>query len=112
MENPIRMQKVRAMGNPSHVNGPGSMTSVHDSKTGYARGGHVSKHVPTAGHHNMDGHIGGEHHHSHKSHGHHVGVHHHKTGGVAASGHQNTHSGPSNNQFGDSEPHGGTIGKW
>lgn len=70
----------------------------------------------TAGHHNMHG-GNMEHHHSHKTHGHHVGVHHEVTKGVphephGAGGTKGPGKGPSSNQFGPGEPHGGSVGKW
>lgn len=81
-------------------------------------------HIPTAGHHNMDGHIGhGAHGHSHKSHGHGYGVHHSKTGspvhGTGSGGadtgkHQSASHGPSDNFFGQHMPsgNGSSLGKW
>lgn len=107
---PISQAHSRAMmADPSHT-GYGHI-SVSDSK-----GGSMSKHsVPHAGHHNMHGHKM-EHDHTHKSHGHHpTGVKHHETGSpFAGSGEhikEDSH-GPSNNQFGESTPKGGSIGKW
>lgn len=111
---PVTQHHARATGSPSHM-GTGE-ASVSKSTTGYAKGGHVkSKH--TAGSHNMDGHIGqGGHHDSHKTHGHHVGVHHTVSGGVhapgGAGGTKGAGKGPSSNQFGAGEPHGGSLGKW
>lgn len=127
MTDAIRQRKAFAMGSTTPGYG-----EYHDKAVGrnpgYAKGGHVKHHVPTAGHHNMDGHIGkGAHGHNHKTHGHHVGVVHHKTGGV----HQEpggvgeggeTHgpkqstgaTGPSENQFGQGMPkgHGSSLGRW
>lgn len=91
-----------------------------------AHGDHMARrkhHVSTAGHHNMDGHIGhGAHGHNHKSHGHHDGVVHSKTqgpggvgeGGASTGKHQSGSSGPSDNQFGGAMPSGkgSSLGRW
>jgi hypothetical protein len=126
--NTIRRQKGLAMGENNL--GYGHLKGGDGGRNpGYAEGGHVAHkqhHIPTAGHHNMDGHIGhGAHHHSHKSHGHHKGVHMqgggsyggsnvHGTGsgGAPTGKHQSACKGPSDNQFGEHMPHGGTIGRW
>lgn len=82
---------------------------------------HRKHHVPTAGHHNMDGGIHkGTHGHSHKSHGHHDGVHFTNTdggvgqGGASTGPHQSGSKGPSDNQFGGGMPSGkgSSLGRW
>lgn len=94
-----------------HIKGSGNSTQ---RTPGYKAGGSVAKHHGSdhhsgvhSTHSNMHGGLDGTHHESHKSHGHGEGVHHTKTGGKHTSKH-----GPSNNQFGEHMPHGGTLKKW
>jgi len=115
MSDAIRQRKGFAMGQTT----PGYGHNVEHM----AKGGHVMSrhHVPTAGHHNMDGHIGrGAHGHGHKSHGHTEGVVHQKTGGVGEGGTTNNGPsqsgccGPSDNQFGEKMPsgNGSSLRRW
>ncbi len=120
---PIRRRQGMAMGQGNI--GYGHMGAPTGGRNpGFAKGGHVAKgnhHVPTAGHHNMDGHIGhGAHGHGHKAHGHTQGVPMQggqKAGGVGSGGassgtKQDACHGPSDNQFGSHMPSGGTLGRW
>lgn len=128
MSDAVRLHVGQAMGQKNL--GYGHLSSHETGRNpGYAKGGsvhmaHKHHHVPTAGHHNMDGHIGkGTHHHTHKSHGHGLGVHHAKTGspvhgtgsgGASTGAHQSDSKGPSDNQFGSHMPsgNGSTLGRW
>lgn len=115
-DNAVRRQKGMAMGQGNI--GYGHMGAPTGGRNpGFAKGGHVARKVPTARHSNMHGGIDGEHDHTHKSHGHGYGVQHQETGGVGEGGtvggpKQDAHKGPSCNQFGESMPKGGTIGRW
>lgn len=113
-ESQIRQHHAMAMGQSRGNEGHGHLDVHKDTRVGYAKGGSVSK-TESAGHHNMHGHKM-EHHHTHKSHGHHPdGVKHHETEspfhGSGEHIKEDSH-GPSNNQFGEHTPHGGTLGKW